>query len=774
MTVVYDLLGAQNRDHGERGIARYVQHLALALEAIDPTFVTTYLVHDHLPVPGSLEGLIATGKTKLASELSRTPPLDGGIFLAGSAMEMAEPADRVLPTWARGPEWRLMAVLYDLIPQRFPEIYLRDPALARLVRARAEVLGSFDHLLAISEASANDATEILGTPADRITVIGAGADDRFRPPTTDRSDLVTELRDTPGLDRLESGFVLFPTGIEPRKNNDRLIKAYAVMAPTLRSKHQLVLVARLTPQDQKALESDAKELGIADNLLLTDFVSDSDLVKLNQAAELVVFPSIYEGFGLPVLEARRCGAATICADTSSLREVQPDSTARFDPYDTPSITAKLSETLSDPERIAELRQAPIPDFTWERAATETISAARRFWFSTTTPRPRLAIISPLPPAGSGIADYMAEALPHMAQSADITVYVEKSDPVEHIPAVRIRPIADFDRDEQNEGAYHRVLYQLGNSEYHVEAYRLLTRRGGDVELHDARLTGLFYQLQQAYPDELPNQKMGDLLMTWYPFRYRHQVEQMPSIWPETAARFGVLMARPVAHAADRIITHSRYAADLLHLDTGKTAAAIIPHPTLAPAGKVQLGMPDHAIISTFGIVAEVKQPSKLIEAMHTVAEAAPQAELRIVGSIDHVWQDRLSREAEDAGIGDRLTLTGRLEAADFNREIMEATVAVQLRAFSNGESSGAIARLLASGTPTIATAIGANHELPSPAVTLSPLDAPAADLGRQILSLLEPANYEAAQSSALEYAKANGFENYARQLLDALDLPSLT
>ncbi len=127
MPVVFDLLGAQNRDHGERGIARLISQLAIAVERRHPEVIDYYLLHPHLPLPASLHPLVETGKL-VRSDQFAPDPFRGGTFLAGSLIELEEDLATVLPPWARGPAWTKLAVLYDLIPLKFPDPYLEESA----------------------------------------------------------------------------------------------------------------------------------------------------------------------------------------------------------------------------------------------------------------------------------------------------------------------------------------------------------------------------------------------------------------------------------------------------------------------------------------------------------------------------------------------------------------------------------------------------------------------------------------------------------------------
>ncbi|MDH4363348.1 MAG: glycosyltransferase family 4 protein, partial [Acidimicrobiia bacterium] len=375
MNVIYDLIGFQSRDHGERGIARYVLHLALALERTNPSLVTQYLVDPRLPLPTGAEPLIATGKlVRYEGDDPHRRPSAGGVFIAGSLFEMDETIDRVLPSWARTPRWATAAVLYDLIPAKFADWYLQRADVRHHYLSRAASLTSVDHLLAISQASADDAVSLLGVDAERITVIGAGADARFRRPGVPHTDVAARLAERNEVPGLRPGYILFPSGIERRKNIERTIAAYARLAPEVRARHQLVLVCRIDDYARQLLDRVQAEEGIPGEVLATGFVDDDTLCRLYQGAELVIFPSIYEGFGLPVLEAMQCGAPVICADSSSLKEVQTWPEARFDPHATEAVADALARTLGDADLLDRLRNQELPPFTWDLAAQRTAEA----------------------------------------------------------------------------------------------------------------------------------------------------------------------------------------------------------------------------------------------------------------------------------------------------------------------------------------------------------------------------------------------------------------
>lgn len=334
--IVHDVQAIQSPVHAGRGIGRFVWDLALALHAGHPGLVDAFAWNDALPRPAELDAF--DGPTVAFSEL-RDQHVD--LLHVTSPFEPV-PIGRLLPPCAPR---ALVATVYDLIPYRFHDVYLREPGRAAEYRARLGLLVSADAIVADSHAAAHELEELVGIPRRRITVIGAGVDDRFTAPATSAAERIARLR--AALPELREGYVLVPAGMDWRKNAAGAIAAHAALPATLRERHQLVLQCAVTDGYAAWLEHLAREAGTLDQLVVTGRVDDDVLVALLQTAEVVCFPSFAEGFGLPVLEALHCGARVICSDTSSLPEIVRDAAARFDPWDPASIAARLAEALTD-------------------------------------------------------------------------------------------------------------------------------------------------------------------------------------------------------------------------------------------------------------------------------------------------------------------------------------------------------------------------------------------------------------------------------------------
>lgn len=334
--IVHDIQAVQSPVHAGRGIGRYVLDLALTLDREHPGLVDAFAWNDALPRPAELERFDTA--TVAFGDL-RHEAVD--VLHVTSPFEPLTIGELLPPCTPR----RLIVTVYDLIPYRFADVYLRDAGPAALYRARLGLLVTADAIVADSHAAAHELEELVGIPRERITVVGAGVDARFTLPTSSITERITELRRA--VPSLREGYVLVPAGMDWRKNAAGAIAAHAALPVTLRERRQLVLQCAVTDGYAAWLEHLAGEAGNADQLVLTGELDDDTLVTLLQSAEVVCFPSFAEGFGLPVLEALHCGARVICSDASSLPEIVRDPGARFDPWDVASITAKLADALTN-------------------------------------------------------------------------------------------------------------------------------------------------------------------------------------------------------------------------------------------------------------------------------------------------------------------------------------------------------------------------------------------------------------------------------------------
>ena len=399
-SVWLDARGTQSAAHGERGIARYIAEQINALTRVRPELELHIGLDPDLPVPPSLEAVAAEGRVRPHGPESAGVDPPPSIYHVMSPFEAGLDLDEVWPGWARSQQLRTVVTLYDLIPLVMRDQYLTDSnwgAWGTAWLARLGLIRSGDHLLTISQRTADDAIEHLGIPRERITVIDSGTSWQLseRAPTVEsaRELLRGEVK------RLRPGFLLYVGGGDPRKNLEGAIEGYALLPEAIRREHQLAIVCDLTLARRAQLLAYARRLGIRlRDLVLPGFVSDDVLAALYRGCGLFIFPSLYEGAGLPVLEAMACGAPVVASATSSIPEILGDLEGTFDPSDSEDIARCIAEVLADPAALDALRarSAQRPRlFTWERVAALTVEGYERALASEPTARPAPA------PAGPG-------------------------------------------------------------------------------------------------------------------------------------------------------------------------------------------------------------------------------------------------------------------------------------------------------------------------------------------------------------------------------------
>lgn len=264
--------------------------------------------------------------------------------------------------------------LYDLIPLVNQENYLKDEGTRTHYLNKIEEMKRADLLLAISDYSRTEGEHFLPQSKDRIVNISSAANPFFTQTQTNPQE-EENLRCKYGI---KGDFLLYTASFDQRKNHERLIKSFAKLPNKIRSELQLVIVGKGWPGIYEQYHQLSKQRGLAANdVIFTGAASDQELLALYNLCKLFVFPSLSEGFGLPILEAMSCGAPAIGSKTTSIIEVIGRNDALFDPESIDSITSKITEAIVDDGFRNELKRHALSHakkFSWDASAKKAISA----------------------------------------------------------------------------------------------------------------------------------------------------------------------------------------------------------------------------------------------------------------------------------------------------------------------------------------------------------------------------------------------------------------
>lgn len=268
------------------------------------------------------------------------------------------------------------AIFYDIIPYIFPEIYLgNNKSIIDRYMKSVEELRNTDLLLAISDYTMKDGIDKIGIKKDRVVSINSDANPIFKRISFGKESQ-KRIKSKFGIDEQ---FILFvPGGFDARKNFERLIEAFSIMPAKYLEKYKLVITGNHSIDDEKKLKNTANKFNLKDeSLILTGYVNDDDLIGLYHSCKLFIFPSLYEGFGLPILEAMRCGAVVIGSNVSSMIEILKDDLAMFDPYSVKDIRDKMLQSIENKEIRTKLKKnSKIQElaFSTKKTALLTLSA----------------------------------------------------------------------------------------------------------------------------------------------------------------------------------------------------------------------------------------------------------------------------------------------------------------------------------------------------------------------------------------------------------------
>jgi glycosyltransferase involved in cell wall biosynthesis len=359
--------------HHRGGFGRYVQELTTGLLALDPDseYVAFYnhaaaaLVDPPLDQLRHLTTRLTNRPWRLSvvlAYLTRTPQ-----DRRFPGIDIFHATDNLLPRFS---QVKSVFALQDLIFRFYPETH-NPPNRWFLTLMMPRFLKAADVVIAISQCTSRDAVRLYGLDEAKTRVIYAGVSPGFHARAPEAISLVRQKYSLP------ENFILFVGTIEPRKNLTTLLEAYRALKNE-GTGCKLVIVGRKGWLYEGFFRK-LRELGLEDEVIFPGFVPDEDLSAFYTAADLFVYPSLYEGFGLPVVEAMACGAPVITSNTSSLPEVAGEAALLVEPTSVEELVAAVRRLLNDKGLQVEMAARGLKRaarFTWEDTARRTAEVYR--------------------------------------------------------------------------------------------------------------------------------------------------------------------------------------------------------------------------------------------------------------------------------------------------------------------------------------------------------------------------------------------------------------
>lgn len=781
--LVIDIQTTQSIRFSERGIPRYTADYARALlQAGAP--IAALMLNPVLPHPKRLPAEVARApevrwntSEVFRSLTEREGPL---VYHVMSPLESPRPVQATLPPFVIGSGIPLVCTVYDMIPEVL-KVFDPGTPFARLYALRREMMRRADLLFAISRSTRDDVIRLMGVDPARVVEIGTGCSDFFHlPAPTDRpAELVASY--VKGVDR---PFVLTVTGafgLDTRKNTEGVIAGFARLTPDVRLDHQLVVACTLNEGDEERWQSLAVTLGLAEGqVIFTGFVPDVALRALYQQASVFVNASLYEGFGLPALEAARCGCPTITSNTSSLPEVLEWAEATFDPTSAEEMSAVIERALVDEEFRAGLREAGARasvKHTWANVARRAMEGYARLdrpgprRSRRTVAETRIALVGPFPPSSSGSSVFNQRLAPVLADRCELDCFADG--PFDRPAATgrryRIFPASSLGRF-LSPYAYDAIYYTLADDPRHIGTYELSLCYPGIVWFHDLHVASLYLAFSHArFDDDGAREFMSNTLRAHYGSRAPEHLMDSDQ-WSSSPAYeiAGARLAAEVTRRSRGAVVTSPAARALLQADGG-------PFPRLPPSWMVpfpvpavdRLGPPPprRPVVLALGGTAPELRPDLLLDAMALVLQDT-SAQLVFAGDATPTEAAGLERRARKLGIGDHVKVAGRVPPDAYADVLRYARCAVHLRADRSGRTSLAVSEALAYRVPTVTT-LSAYAEVAPGAVGVLPDDIRSPGLAGNIVQLLRDARTrQRLQQEAASYAESNTFETVADALVE--------
>lgn len=618
-----------------------------------------------------------------------------------------------------------LATVHDLIPLVFKTEYLDtadnavfDEYISRLIK-----LKSFDNIIAVSHSTKEDILKYLEIAQSAVTVVHEGVNDKFflKPSVDDLEEVSLRYG-------LPENYIFTLSGPNFRKNNHKLIVAVAILINNYKKDIHLVIGSEFDQQSREMLKAYAREHGVGERLMFAGAIPDGDMPIIYRLSKVFVFASLYEGFGLPLVEAMAAGSPIAASGNSSIPEVTGDAAILFDPNDPSDIAKKTAMILEDEQlasRLSKNGTLRARSFNWRDAAIQTIklfeslvkkpATASKTLSMQINRKMRLAFFSPLNPQHSGISDYSESLLKHLKEYAEINLFVDGITPSN--PDI-VNNFKHYDYKEFEDlnikNKYDQIIYHIGNNTLHEYIYIMLQRYPGITVLHDFNISSFVRHIT---------------IVKDKPEDYLKEVEDCYGVLGKFISErvnkkdydldlYKFALNNKIIASSKAVIVHSQWVKNQIACNNVfiiPMGADLEPEitPELMSTIRKEKGIPDETfVISCFGDIVHTKRIDVVIKAFSIFRLFFSDAKLFLVGKCHSEMEEIIHRLLERYNLHDSICITGRVDLEDFKKYMKASDVIMNLRYPTMGETSASLLRAFSYGKPVIISNVNQFREFP--------------------------------------------------------------
>jgi len=459
-------------------------------------------------------------------------------------------------------EWfegtRVAVIVHDIIPILFPDEYLRVPQIKERYLKMLAFWKSADKLLTNSECVKNDLVKYIGVDPEKVDVILTGIDLSYMNQQISEND-TARVHSKFGI---HGEFFLFPSAADYRKNLIPTIEIFAAMPES--RQYQLVVTGKMSETDQRRIDTVINDLGMKNRIILTNFVTVEELVTLYRSAKLLVFPSLYEGFGIPVMEAFACGLNVVTSGNSSLGEIAEGAAVIVDPYSKKSIEEGIRKALYEVDFsvFKEPIQQRLEKYTWKNVAARTLDIFEKMDISKEDickDKEKLAFFAPIDTSNSMLRKCYLRMLEQLEPYFNIDVFCENGISGTILPnGMKVLNAKDFAAYSLQ---YPHRIYHVADRAENAYLFPIALTYPGTVVLHDENIhAGLYEYFIEKHGDWKSYTKIlsQELENAEYILK---KMQKKPEVAKKVVEEYPMLLS--ITHKAKSILTCTAHTKKIL-------------------------------------------------------------------------------------------------------------------------------------------------------------------------------------------------------------------